>query len=108
MHRVLIPVDFSETALSAARYTANMLAGKKDTLAILYHCYEHEDDRDVVKSFMATLRHDLIARGDTAVEYEIELGGNLIDNLEKKAREREATLIAMGITGKSALQQALI
>lgn len=108
MHRVIIPVDFSETALSAARYAANMLAGKKDTLAILYHHYEHEDDRDVVKSFMETLKKDLIARGDASVEYDIEMGGTLIDNLEKKANSREATLIAMGITGKSAMQQALI
>jgi nucleotide-binding universal stress UspA family protein len=108
MHRVIIPVDFSETALSAARYTANMLAGKKDALAILYHFYEHEDDRDVVKSFMETLKNDLLVRGDTSVEYEIEMGGTLIDNLEKKANSRDATLIAMGITGKSAMQQALI
>jgi nucleotide-binding universal stress UspA family protein len=108
MHRVIIPVDFSETALSAARFTAHMLAGKKDALAILYHNYEQEDDYDIVKSFMETLKHDLLQKGDAAVEYEIEKGGNLIDNLDRIARARKATLIAMGITGKSELQQVLI
>lgn len=108
MHRVIIPVDFSETALSAARYTALMLAGKKDALAILYHNFEQEDDYYIVRSFMETLRNDLLQKGDAAVEYVIERGGNLIDNLERMAKSREATLIAMGITGKSVLQQALI
>lgn len=108
MHRVLIPVDFSETALNAARFTANMLAGKKDALAVLYHNYEHDDDYDVVKAFMETLKKDLKLRGDTSVEYEIEKGGSLIDNLERVATKREATLISMGITGKSAIQQVLV
>ncbi len=108
MHRVIIPVDFSETALNAARFTAHMLADKKDALAILYHNYEQDDDYDVVKSFMETLRHDLKIKGDCHVEYEIEKGGNLIDNLERVANARQATVIAMGITGKSALQQVLI
>ena len=35
MHRVIIPVDFSETSMNAARFTAQMLAGKKDALAVL-------------------------------------------------------------------------
>lgn len=30
MHRVIIPVDFSETSLNAARYAAKMLAGKEN------------------------------------------------------------------------------
>jgi len=108
MNKVIIPVDFSETALNAARFTARMLAGKKDTLVILYHHYDHEDDFDVVKNFMESLKKDLLLRGDTAVEYEMEMGGNLIDNLELLAQSRKATLIAMGITGKSAFEQAVV
>ena len=44
MHRVIIPVDFSDTALNAARFVALMLSGKKDTLAILYHNYKDSQD----------------------------------------------------------------
>ena len=47
MHRVIIPVDFSETSLNAARYTARMLAGKEDATAILYTNYESPDDADL-------------------------------------------------------------
>jgi Universal stress protein family. len=35
MKTVIIPVDFSETALNAARYAAEMLSGKPDASIIL-------------------------------------------------------------------------
>ena len=40
MHKVIIPIDFSETSLNAARFTAQMLAGKDNTTAIIYNNYE--------------------------------------------------------------------
>ena len=46
MHRVIIPVDFSETSLTAARFAAKMLAGREDILAVIYHNYESHDDYD--------------------------------------------------------------
>ena len=55
MHRVIIPVDFSETSLNAARFTANMLAGKKDAVAILYNNYESQDDYDVCIHYQESL-----------------------------------------------------
>ena len=108
MHRVIIPVDFSDTSLNAARFTAQMLAGKKDAIAILYHCYEKEADRAISISYLESLKNELLEKGDSAVEYELEMGGDLIDNLEKLSHSRRASLIAMGITGRSALQQKLI
>ncbi len=108
MYRVIIPVDFSETALNAARFTASMMAGIKDTLVVLYHNYETEDDRDIVTNFMETLKKDLMLRGDSIVEYRIEMGGDLVENLAKVTESLEATLIVMGITSKSALEQIII
>ncbi len=105
MHRVIIPLDFSETSLNAARYTAQMLAGKKDASAILYHNNSSADERQVSTGYMENLRKEFIERGVIEVECEYEMGGDLIDNISRLAHTRRATLITMGITGKSAMKQ---
>lgn len=107
MHRVIIPVDFSETSLNAARFTAQMLAGKKDTVAILYNNYESADDYDVVVGYQESLKREFVAQGIEKVEYENEMGGDLIENISRLAHTSRATLIVMGITGKSEVRQAM-
>jgi len=107
MHRVIIPVDFSETSLNAARYTAQMLAGKEDTVAILYHNYESLDDHDTSLNYQESLRQEFLRAGVKSVECEGEMGGDLIDNITRLAHTIRATLIIMGITGKSAIRQVM-
>jgi nucleotide-binding universal stress UspA family protein len=107
MHRVIIPVDFSETSLNAARFAANMLAGKKDTVAILYNNYESAGDYDVAVMYQENLKREFRARGVENVEYENEMGGDLIQNISRLAHTVRATLIVMGITGKSVVRQAM-
>jgi nucleotide-binding universal stress UspA family protein len=107
MHRVIIPVDFSETSLNAARFTASMLAGKKDTVALLYNNYESQGDYDVVVGYQESLKKEFLARGVENVEYENEMGGDLIENIGRLAHTSRATLIVMGITGKSEVRQAM-
>jgi nucleotide-binding universal stress UspA family protein len=107
MHRVIIPIDFSETSLNAARFTAKMLAGKKDTVAILYNNYESEGDHDVVVGYQESLKKEFLAGGVEQVEYESEMGGDLIENIARLAHTSRATLIVMGITGKSEVRQAM-
>jgi nucleotide-binding universal stress UspA family protein len=108
MHRIIIPVDFSDTSLNAARFAANMLAGKADTLIILYNNYDHDSDYDIHKSYIETLKQELLDKGDTAVEYELEKGGDLVDNLDRLAHTRRATLLIMGLTGRSAIEQKFV
>jgi nucleotide-binding universal stress UspA family protein len=107
MHRVIIPVDFSETSLNAARYTAQMLADKDDTVAILYHNYESAGDHDVSANYQESLRQEFLRAGVKTVECEGEMGGDLIDNITRLAHTIRATLIVMGITGKSAIRQVM-
>ncbi len=107
MHRVIIPVDFSETSLNAARFAARMLAGKKDAVAILYNNYESADDHDITINYLESLKKEFIQTGVGSVELEHEMGGDLIDNIARLAHTLRATLIAMGISGKSAVQQAM-
>ena len=107
MHRVIIPVDFSETSLNAARFAAQMLAGKKDTVAVLYNNYESAEDYDVAVMYQENLKREFKARGVEHVEYENEMGGDLIENISRLAHTVRATLIVMGITGKSVVRQAM-
>lgn len=107
MHRVIIPVDFSETSLNAARYTAKMLAGKEDALAILYNNYENEDDLDICINYQESLKKEFIKAGVKNVECEREMGGDLIENISRLAHTIRASLIVMGITGKSAVRAAM-
>ncbi len=107
MHRVLIPVDFSETSLNAARYAAKMLAGRQDAVAILYNNYESPDDLDICVNYQESLKKEFLRTGVVNVECEREMGGDLIDNIARLAHTIRATLITMGITGKSAIQAAV-
>jgi nucleotide-binding universal stress UspA family protein len=107
MHRVIIPVDFSETSLNAARYAAQMLAGKETASVILYNNYESEDDLIVCINYQESLKKEFHKAGVQNVECEREMGGDLIDNIARLAHTMRATLIVMGITGKSALRQAM-
>jgi hypothetical protein len=91
MHRVIIPVDFSETSLNAARFTAKMLSGKKDAVAILYNNYESDDDHDITMNYLESLKKEFIHCGVESVQLEHEMGGDLIDNIARMAHTMRAT-----------------
>ncbi len=107
MHRVIIPVDFSETSMNAARFTAQMLAGKKDALAVLYHNYEKKKGLAECTKQLENLKLEMHGKGVAAVEVETEMGGDLIENITRLVHTSRATLVVMGITGKSAMKQML-
>lgn len=107
MHKVIIPIDFSETSLNAARFTAKMLAGKEDATAILYHNYDNQDDFDISHNYQESLKKEFIRAGVKNVECENEMGGDLIENISRLAHTVRATLVVMGITGKSAIRQVM-
>jgi nucleotide-binding universal stress UspA family protein len=108
MKTVIIPVDFSETALNAARYAAAMLSGKPDANIILYNLYHRDDEYEMAGTYLESLRTELLRKGDKEIECVREKGSDLIDSLERLAYQKSATLIVMGITGKSTARQALI
>jgi nucleotide-binding universal stress UspA family protein len=105
MHRVIVPVDFSDTSFNAARFTSQMLAGKNDVLVILYHNYDKQSEAVDSISQLENLKKEMLDNGVADVEYVTEMGGDLIENIARLAHTRRATLVAMGITGKSALGQ---
>ena len=108
MKTVIIPIDFSETSLNAARYTAEMLSGNTDASILLFHLYKHDDELETAETYLESIRVEILNKGDKSIECIIEKGKDLIDSLERLAYQKTATLIVMGITGKTSLKQKLI
>ena len=108
MHRVIVPIDFSETSLNAGRFTSQMLSGKKDSLVILYHNFEKKDEATESLNHLEKLKDEMLKTGVENVECITEMGGELIENIARLAHTRRATLVTMGITGKSAIKQILM
>jgi nucleotide-binding universal stress UspA family protein len=107
MHRVIIPVDFSETSLNAARFAAQILAGKNEALAVLYHNYEKKNELAECTRQLEELKLEMHGKGVAWVEVETEMGGDLIENIARLAHTTRATLVVIGITGKSTFKQVL-
>lgn len=107
MTTVIVPVDFSETSLNAARYAAAFLKGHYGVTIILYHSYSNADEAVKAGEQLETLKAQLIALSQVNVEILNHHESDFVDGLERAARHRRADLVIMGITGKSALQQVL-
>ena len=107
MYTVIVPVDFSETSLNAARYAAQLLAVHKDVKIILYHSYAKPVQAENVINALENIKAELTK--DQALQIEVMAfdEADFVDGLEKTARHHHAHLIIMGITGKSAIAQVI-
>ncbi len=108
MQTVIVPVDFSETSLNAARYAVQMLTGRYGVHMILHHVYEKPAQAEEARRKLEELGAELRELGIVKTELLAEEGDDFIEELEKLARHRSADLIIMGITGRSTIGQALI
>jgi len=108
MNTVIVPVDFSDTSLNAARYAVKLLSGHEGVELILYHMYQKENEEEVSKENVENLKNELLQVANVNISTLTELGDVFIDELEKLARHREADLVIMGITGRSSLAQIFI
>ncbi|RYY45888.1 MAG: universal stress protein [Chitinophagaceae bacterium] len=107
MTTVIVPVDFSETSLNAARYAAAFLKGHYGVSIILYHSYSGNDDAVKAGEQLEGLKNELTTVYGVKVETLNHQESDFVDGLERAARHRRANLVIMGITGKSAIQQVL-
>ncbi|MEI9946506.1 MAG: universal stress protein [Chitinophagaceae bacterium] len=102
---IIIPVDFSETSLNAARYAADMLTGRTDVHVILYNMFDDKKEADNVSQYLTNLKSELEQKGVTNIECVTEQGDNLIDSLGRLAYQKTAELIVMGISEKDEWKQ---
>ena len=107
MYTVIVPVDFSETSLNAARYAAQLLAVHHDVKIILYHSYAKPVQAENVLNALENIKAELTQGQELEIEVMAFEEADFVDGLEKTARHRLAHLIIMGITGRSAIAQVI-
>jgi nucleotide-binding universal stress UspA family protein len=107
MKNVIIPVDFSETSLNAARYAAQMLAGQENANVILYNMFEKLEDAENAAEYLESLKNEFIEKGVPNTEIIREKGDDLIDCLDRLAFQKASTLMVMGITERTGFDQSL-
>ncbi len=105
MNTVIVPVDFSETSLNAARYAARLLTGHYGVNMVLYHSYSKTSEAEKATTELESLKEALMKEHIVKIEVLAHEESDFVDGLEKAARHRRADLVIMGITGKSALAQ---
>lgn len=108
MQTVIVPVDFSDTSLHAARYATQLLSGHNELTMILHHVYDKASHAAEATQKLEDLKTSLREKGNVKTEIVAEEGSDFIDELEKLVRHREADLVIMGITGRSAIGQTFI
>jgi nucleotide-binding universal stress UspA family protein len=108
MNTVIVPVDFSETSLNAARYAMKLLTGHYGVHMILHSVYEKPSQAADIQTKLEKLKAELMDIGIVKITLLAEEGSDFIMELEKLARHQQADLIIMGITGRSAIGQTFI
>ncbi len=108
MNTVIVPVDFSETSMNAARYAAKLLVGHYDVEMILYHSFEKEPDAEKCDADLVKFREELMQNCPVKITIYSEHAKDFVEELEKFVRHRRADLVIMGITGKSAIAQVFM
>jgi nucleotide-binding universal stress UspA family protein len=108
MNTVIVPVDFSDTSLNAARYAVKLLTGHYGVNMILHHVYEKPAQSAEAHDKLEKLKQELMDIGIVKIQILAEEGSDFIAELDKLARHQQADMIIMGITGRSPLGQSFI
>lgn len=119
MKKLLVPTDFSDTSKNAALFAAQMAADIQNATIVLIHVSdkitggsdgspltEDDDDRRVILSqALGQLKDELLAVANVPIEFVMEKGTSLVDNLSRYVRHQGIDLVVMGITGATRLEQ---
>lgn len=108
MQTVIVPLDFSQASLNAAQYATKMLAGSYNTNLILYHMFEKSSDEEEANRLLVNLKDELSKNCPLRIEAVAILGEHLINEIERVVHHRHASLVVMGITGRTAMEQTFI
>lgn len=121
MKTFIVPTDFSETAMNAARFAVQMAAGVENSELILYNVFDDIKSSTVDAAIKANVisRHELmitilekmklslLETATVRIRVAAE-SGDLMKNLPVFAETEKADMIVMGINGASRLGQVLM
>ncbi len=108
MNKIIVPVDFSETSVNAAKYAVDLCASYDGLKMILYHLAESADDAASAPEKMDELCKQLASNNGVTIESKCVLGHNFINHLEILVKSELADLVVMGITTRSELAQKFV
>ena len=125
MKTIIVPTDFSETSYNAARYALGLARQMNTARVVLYHAYELIVPIPDVPTSVPMVNPDELRSASMEGldkmkrELEVLLPENTIlasrtenhllpANIDQVAKQEEADLIVMGITGGSQLEEILV
>ncbi|HUZ57442.1 MAG TPA: universal stress protein [Hanamia sp.] len=117
MKKIIVPVDFSDTSVNAAKYAIEMAKDIPGATITLYHVYSSISfstltskdafSRQMVTEAALKILKDKLDDGFYSISYVAE-AGSLVENLADYALGNHTNLIVMGITGSSKLTQVFM
>ncbi len=108
MKTIIVPVDFSRTSINTAHYALKMVAGHQDVKIVFYHAYEKAAEATEAQELLEELKNKVSEYKVGDVSVHAEESTDLPESLSRFARHNGASLIVMGLTGKSKLQQLFL
>ncbi|MEO5649549.1 MAG: universal stress protein [Ginsengibacter sp.] len=118
MKKFLIPIDFSDTSLNAARYAVQLTMAIPDAQIILYHVYgkisfatltsKEEGSRQLVtESELEEVKNKIAISGKENIIYAAE-DGSFAENIKDFVLGNYIDMVIMGITGSSRITQVFM
>jgi nucleotide-binding universal stress UspA family protein len=117
MKKFLVPVDFSDTSVNAARYAVALSRDVTDAEIILYHVYSHisfatltsreEGSRQKVTEAELNEVKSKISEGNDNISIVVE-EGSFVESLCDYALGNAVDMVIMGITGSSRITQVFM
>lgn len=118
MKTFLVPVDFSETSVNAAKYAVNLVSAIPDVHVILYHVYNKislsaltEKDDNTRQKISEDELDDLVkilAAPDSVKLSTVTEEGFFVSALETFVLSNKVDMVIMGITGSSRIKQVFM
>lgn len=117
MKTIIVPIDFSEVSVNAAKYAAGLSAEYQEARIILFHSTIGKDLSEGISedtalnmatNSMEVLSHELQTINAAATFITEVNDMPVFESIEQLYSKYDATLIVMGITGKTKLEQKLI
>ena len=119
MKRFIVPVDFSENSINAARFAAGLTNNIKDAEIIIYNVFDNieagvdgtplesddEGRKAVMELVLKSVQADVAKLTDATITIVAEQDNHFVDSLERYVRHNNIDVIIMGITGATRLAQ---
>lgn len=98
--KIIVPVDFSDVAVNAAEFTAQMLEGYYGATLLLFHMYRSESEETIAANRLSWLKDTLQLQFPVKIETRTELDDDFIGSLARQVRHLDADLVVMAVTDR--------